>query len=157
LYAITEETKRFVAIVGSPGAVDLSVMPYQEEPVDVPLRFSIDVPAAAMGSRFVPIVFVGGIEGEDKAKAVYNRVLAQARALYERNAAYYRTLLERTARLETPDLRINTAFAWAKIGIDKGVVENPTLGTGLVAGYRTSGESERPGFAWLFGRDALWT
>ena len=34
---------------------------------------------------------------------------------------------------------------------------NPLLGTGLVAGYRTSGESERPGFAWFFGRDALWT
>src|SRR5262249_6013102 len=28
---------------------------------------------------------------------------------------------------------------------------------GLVAGFRTSGESERPGFAWMFGRDALWT
>src|SRR5439155_1434052 len=27
----------------------------------------------------------------------------------------------------------------------------------LLAGFRTSGESERPGFAWLFGRDALWT
>ena len=23
--------------------------------------------------------------------------------------------------------------------------------------FRTSGESERPGFAWMFGRDALWT
>src|SRR5256885_13640895 len=31
------------------------------------------------------------------------------------------------------------------------------LGTGLVAGYRKSGESERPGFALFFGRDALWT
>src|SRR5258707_829065 len=27
----------------------------------------------------------------------------------------------------------------------------------FVAGFRTSGESERPGFAWMFGRDALWT
>jgi glycogen debranching enzyme len=34
---------------------------------------------------------------------------------------------------------------------------NPELGTGLLAGFRTSGESERPGFAWFFGRDALWT
>ncbi len=32
-----------------------------------------------------------------------------------------------------------------------------SLGTGLVAGFRTSGDSERPGFAWFFGRDALWT
>jgi len=37
------------------------------------------------------------------------------------------------------------------------IVNNPFLGTGLVAGYRTSGESQRPGFAWFFGRDSLWT
>ena len=43
------------------------------------------------------------------------------------------------------------------MGIDKGLATNPLLGTGLVAGFRTSGESERPGFAWFFGRDALWT
>ena len=48
-------------------------------------------------------------------------------------------------------------FAWAKVGVDKGLATNPLLGTGLVAGFRTSGESERPGFAWMFGRDALWT
>ena len=31
------------------------------------------------------------------------------------------------------------------------------MGTGLIAGFRTSGESERPGFAWFFGRDSMWT
>ena len=31
------------------------------------------------------------------------------------------------------------------------------MGTGLVAGYRTSGVGQRPGFAWFFGRDSLWT
>ena len=39
----------------------------------------------------------------------------------------------------------------------QGMVTNPYLGTGLVAGYRTSGESQRPGFAWFFGRDSMWT
>src|SRR6202035_3407507 len=33
----------------------------------------------------------------------------------------------------------------------------PFLGAGLVAGYRTSGVGQRPGFAWFFGRDSLWT
>ena len=36
-------------------------------------------------------------------------------------------------------------------------MNNPFLGTGLVAGYRTSGVGQRPGFAWFFGRDSLWT
>jgi len=52
---------------------------------------------------------------------------------------------------------LNKAFQWAKVGIDKGIATNPLLGTGLLAGFRTAGESERPGFAWFFGRDALWT
>jgi glycogen debranching enzyme len=57
----------------------------------------------------------------------------------------------------TPDARLDESFSWAKVGIAKGVATNPLLGTGLVAGFRTSGESERPGFGWFFGRDALWT
>ena len=62
-----------------------------------------------------------------------------------------------TLRVETPDASLDSAFAWAKVGIDKGLATNPRLGTGLLAGFRTSGDSERPGFAWFFGRDALWT
>ncbi len=72
-------------------------------------------------------------------------------------ARHYARLLDRTVRLTTPDARLNRAFDWARIGMDKGMATNPTLGTGLVAGFRTSGNSERPGFAWFFGRDALWT
>jgi glycogen debranching enzyme len=84
-------------------------------------------------------------------------VLEGVRPLHDRTIAHYRALAERTTRIDTPVDRLDTAFTWAKIGIDKGLVSNPMLGTGLVAGYRTSGESERPGFAWFFGRDALWT
>jgi glycogen debranching enzyme len=85
------------------------------------------------------------------------RLLGSAKALYEKNVEHYRRLLAETTQVQTPDERVNDAFAWAKVGIDKGFVENPLLGRGLVAGFRTAGESERPGFAWFFGRDALWT
>jgi glycogen debranching enzyme len=157
LYTITEETKRFAAVIGSPSARELSLMPYQEEPRDLPVRFTIDVPLPAVSSHLVPIVFVGGLKGKEAAKADYQRVLASTRELYEGAVGHYRALQEQTVRVSTPDERLDAAFAWAKVGIDKGVVDNPLLGTGLVAGFRTSGESERPGFAWLFGRDALWS
>ena len=132
-------------------------MPYQEEPRDVPLRFEVAVPQDAARTHLLPIVLAGSVKGRDDAKATYDRVLANARPLYEGNVAYYRGLAERTMRIETPDARLDDAFAWAKAGIDKGLVENPLLGTGFVAGFRTSGDSERPGFAWHFGRDTLWT
>jgi hypothetical protein len=38
VYYITEESKRFVGMIGSPAARDISVMPYQEEPRDVPVQ-----------------------------------------------------------------------------------------------------------------------
>jgi glycogen debranching enzyme len=156
-YYITEETHRFVGVVGSPLSRDISVMPFQEEPRDVPIQFVMDVPLDAMKSHFIPIVIAGATEGREKAKETYDRLLANAEQLYEKNVAHYERLQNETVKVETPDERLNTAFKWAKVGIDKGVATNPMLGTGLVAGFRTSGESERPGFAWFFGRDALWT
>jgi glycogen debranching enzyme len=157
VYYITEETRRFAGVVGSPAARDVSVMPYQEEPRDVPARFSVEVPAGEMPAKFVPIVIAGSVEGRERAKAAYDRLLASVPALYEHTAAHYERLNAETLAISTPNRQLDEAFAWAKVGVDKGVVTNPLLGTGLVAGYRTSGESERPGFAWFFGRDALWT
>ncbi len=156
-YFIYEETGRYAGMVGSPAARDVSVMPYQEEPRDVPAEFRLEVPASELKSSFIPVVIAGSVKGRDDARATYARLLGSARALYEKNVEHYRRLLVETTEVSTPDARVNEAFAWAKVGIDKGFVENPLLGRGLVAGFRTAGESERPGFAWFFGRDALWT
>ncbi|MBV9923742.1 MAG: amylo-alpha-1,6-glucosidase [Acidobacteria bacterium] len=156
-YFIYEETGRYAGMVGSPAARDVSVMPYQEEPRDVPAEFRMEVPASELKSNFIPIVIAGSVKGREEARATYARLLGSARALYEQNVEHYRRLRDETTSVETPDERVNEAFAWAKVGIDKAFVENPLLGLGLVAGFRTAGESERPGFAWFFGRDALWT
>ncbi len=157
LYVISEESKRFAGVVGTPGGADLSLMPYQEEPKDVPLRLTVKLPLEAMRGRFVPIVLAGSSSGRDEARLTYDRLLSSAAELYRSNVEYYRDLGAQTVSVKTPDSRLDDAFAWAKVGIDKGLVTNPLLGTGLLAGFRTSGDSERPGFAWLFGRDALWT
>jgi glycogen debranching enzyme len=156
LYTLGEETNRFVGMIGSPLARDVSVMPYQEEPRDVPVRFVIDATPDVAKSRFIPIIIAGSVEGRAKARASYDKLLASAQSLYEDNVNNYSRLQE-TTTVETPDEGLNTAFEWAKVGVDKGMATNPQLGSGLLAGFRTSGESERPGFAWFFGRDALWT
>ncbi len=156
-YFIGEEMQKYYGIVGSPTARDVSLMPYQEEPQDVPARYQIQISPETARQNFIPIVIAGSTDGRKKAEDNYNKLLANALPLYENNVAYYENLLENTTEVTTPDDRLNTAFAWAKIGVDKGMATNPFLGTGLLAGFRTSGDSERPGFAWFFGRDAMWT
>jgi glycogen debranching enzyme len=181
-YDITEESGKLAAIIAAPGARDLGVMPYQEEPRDVPVSFTFD-PTRYDAARQLPAVIIAGsVEGREQARAVVRRVLAGADAgaparagaaaaaagasahagvgiasLYGTTVDHYRELLDTTLDVDTPDDRLDRAFTWAKVGIDKGLATNPTLGTGLLAGFRTSGDSERPGFAWFFGRDAMWT
>ncbi len=158
VYYISEETKRYVGIIGSPAAREASVMPYQEEPRDVPASLLIEAPSTeAQRAQFIPIIIAGATRGRGEARAIYDKLLGAAQSLYEKNVSYYERFQNETLAIKTPDERLDEAFRWAKVGIDKGMVTNPLLGSGLVAGYRTSGESERPGFAWFFGRDALWT
>src|SRR2546426_2624897 len=156
-YPLAEESGGYAGLIGCPSALDVSLMPYQEEPRDVPNRFIIDLTADTLKDRRIPIVIAGSVEGRAAAKAAYDRVLGSVQMLYDRTATHYAELDRDTIAVETPDERLNTAFQWAKVGIDKGLATNPLLGTGLVAGFRSSGESERPGYAWFFGRDALWT
>lgn len=157
VYYITEETQKFVGLIGSPAAKDVSVMPYQEEPRDEPASFRLEFSPDEARANFIPVVIAGSVEGRVKAKATYDKLLADAPRLYEKNVDYYRQLSLNTTRIVTPDKRLDESFAWAKIGVDKGFATNPYLGTGLLAGFRASGASERAGFAWFFGRDALWT
>src|SRR6202030_2181564 len=77
--------------------------------------------------------------------------------LLKESADYYVNYLRDTVSLTLPDEQLQQAYDWSRISELQGMVSNPFLGTGLVAGYRTSGESARPGFAWFFGRDSLWT
>jgi glycogen debranching enzyme len=164
-YELSEESGTFAGIVGVPSGVDRSVMPYQEEPRDVPFQFAVEITPERAREALFPIVVTGAMDNPASslgtsraaARAAYSRVASSIQPPYQRTVEHYRQLLESGTRVTTPDVRINAAFDWARVGMDKGFATNPTLGTGLVAGFRTSGNSERPGFAWFFGRDALWT
>ena len=126
----------------------------------MPVRFVVDGAAGRERARtYVPIVIAGSVEGRDEAKATYDRLLAHGpRALREERRLLPRASQERTVRVETPDdAARHRASPGPRSASTRAWPTNPLLGTGLVAGFRTSGESERPGFAWMFGRDALWT
>jgi hypothetical protein len=126
VYEISEDSGRFAGFVGIPGGTDQSVMPYQEEPRDLPNEFAIDVEVDRARRELIPIVVTAAMEGRAAAQATYTRVLRNVEALYRGTAAHYRRVLDDGVSLDTPDRRLDRAFDWARVGMDKGFATNPS-------------------------------
>ena len=152
-FVISESRWKFGAMIGSPIAVQYSSGPAHRLP-DNPTQFKIEIDPKVAYQYFVPIVIAGGVDGMEKVRETYEELLTSVTELYQENVSYYRRLREELLSVETPNKELNLAFEWSKVAIDKGFACNPWLGCGMVAGFGTSGRSERPGFAWFFGGDA---
>jgi len=150
-----EEQKKFSAFVGSPTAME----PHSEFQTNYSesQETSFRLGPTAKGKESKVIVIAGSMEGRAAAEKIYQHLTTFYAELLKESAKYYQDYLLRTVSLELPDTQIQQAYDWARVSEMQGMVTNPFLGTGLVAGYRTSGESQRPGFAWFFGRDSFWT
>jgi glycogen debranching enzyme len=150
-----EEQKKFSAFVGSPSATE----PHSEFQTNYSesQETSFQLGATAKGKESKLIVIAGSMEGRPAAEKTYQRLTSAYAELLKESAKYYQDYLRRTVSVELPDAQIQQAYDWSRVSVLQGMVTNPFLGTGLVAGYRTSGESQRPGFAWYFGRDSEWT
>jgi glycogen debranching enzyme len=107
------------------------------------------------GERWLALA--GSVHSRDEALAIYKRLIAAGSKVLVDADAYYRSYLERTVALELPDAMLQRAYDWARVSLVKGMVDNPLMGRGLVAGYGLSKGGYRPGFAWFFGRDAFWS
>jgi glycogen debranching enzyme len=153
-YVIGEGSGKNAALVGSPLALTPPEQPAHNLP-DAPSQFSIRITPEDAARGLIPIVITASVEKLDPAKKTYAKLLASAERLYRESAAHYRTLREAKTSLETPDRRLDLAFEWAKVALDKGFVCNPHLGCGLIAGLGPSGTTERPGFGWFFGGDTF--
>jgi GH15 family glucan-1,4-alpha-glucosidase len=154
-FYLGEETKKFAAFVGSPTAIEDRreyQTNYSESSVN---SFRMGVTNKGRESKL--IVVAASLDGRPQAEAAYKKLSASYADLLRASAEYYKKYLNDTVSLELPDAQIQQAYDWSRVSMVQGVVNNPFLGTGLVAGYRTSGESQRPGFAWFFGRDSMWT
>jgi glycogen debranching enzyme len=150
-----EEQKKFAALVGSPtGAEDRAEYQtnYSESSTN-----SFRLGITQKGRERKVIVIAGSVNGAAEVEATYRHLSSDYEALLRDDSAYYRNYLSQTVSVAFPDAQLQQAYDWARVSLLQGLVTNPFLGTGLVAGYRTSGESQRPGFAWYFGRDSFWT
>ncbi len=150
-----EEQKKFSALVGSPTAAEPRAefqTNYSESQ-----ESSFRLGPTAKGKERKLIVIAGSMEGPAAAEKTYRHLTADYADLLKESTQYYRNFLAQTVTLDLPDEQIQRAYDWSRVSMLQGMVTNPFLGTGLVAGYRTSGVSQRPGFAWFFGRDSFWT
>ena len=150
-----EELRKFSALVGSPAAT----VPHAEFQTNYSESHesSFRLGPTAKGKERKVIVVAGSLEGRAAAEKTYEHLTTSYADLLQESAEYYRDYLGKTVSVELPDAQIQRAYDWSRVSVLQGLVNNPYLGTGLVAGYRTSGESQRPGFAWFFGRDSFWT
>ena len=154
-FYLGEETRKFAAFVGSPSATEERAeyqTNYSESAVN-----SFRLGVTNKGKDIKLIVLAGSLDGRSQAEATYKKLAANSAELLRASAEYYKKYLNETVSVELPDAQIQQAYDWSRVSMVQGLVNNPFLGTGLVAGYRTSGESQRPGFAWFFGRDSFWT
>ncbi len=87
--------------------------------------------------------------------ATYRDTVEQYSKLIEDSDRYWHEFDSRTVRVETPVPELNHAYEWARYAMEKGWACNDGVGCGLIAGWGPSGSSERPGFGWYFGGDAL--
>ncbi len=93
----------------------------------------------------------------DRSLRAANRA---ATAVLARSGATDRLLSEQLS-FDAPDPLVTQAVEWAKVRLASYLVETPGIGRSLVAGYWASDDGwfghGRPGYAWYFGRDAVWT
>jgi glycogen debranching enzyme len=150
-----EEQRKFSALVGSPTATE----PHSEFQTNYSesQESSFRLGSTTRGKERKWIVIAGSLEGRAAAEKTYEHLTSAHADLLRESADHYRDYLGKTVSVDLPDEQIQQAYDWARVSVLQGLVNNPYLGTGLVAGYRTSGESQRPGFAWFFGRDSFWT
>jgi glycogen debranching enzyme len=154
-FAFGEESRKFAALVGSPSGEDAHLAYETNYSSSTENSFRLGV--TQKGKETKALVIAASVAGQAETQKIYQHLLTSYEDSIRASADYYRTYLDRTVSLELPDAALQQAYDWARISTIQGLVDNPYLRAGLVAGYRTSGVSQRPGFAWFFGRDSLWT
>ena len=154
-FGFGEESKKFAAVIGSPTGREPRLeyeANYSSEHEE-----SLKLGATTKGRETRILAIAGSIHGQAEAEVAYKKLIGSYEALEKESASYYAEYLKKTMGVDLPDEQLQAAYDWSRVSLVQGMVVNPTMGTGLVAGYRTSGESQRPGFAWFFGRDAFWS
>ncbi len=111
------------------------------------------------------IVIAASCEGYDTTRQYFEQAIMNPAAVYERALQHNSNILTDRLMVTTPDKEFNTGYRWSVVATDRFMVRTPGMGRALVAGYATTRSgwngghqvNGRPGYAWYFGRDAVWS
>ena len=154
-YILHTDNDSVSGAIGIPGAMPGILAPYQERPRTWPVELKLTFDPKTQSRQFFPLLMTaGGKPAEVAAKLLdLNKTWAPK---YAQTADYYAHFFDHRLTAETPDAAFDLAMRWAELSIDQAQVRFHSE-TGLVAGYYSSADSARPGFAWFFGRDTLFS
>jgi len=144
----------YAAFFGSPDAELLSREYESDYHSTRTTRFTL---GTVKGKAERLMAVAASMKSDAEAMAAYRRLIADAGQLQTETEQFYRDYLAKGVQLDLPDPMLQQAYDWSRVSMRKGLVDNPFLGKGLVAGYGPSKGGYRPGYSWFFGRDSFWT
>jgi glycogen debranching enzyme len=135
-------------------------VPTDEKVVTTALRMSL-----ASGSPGCSIALAGSAKSVGDAVGVFRAAMEKAPELYAEQVRNYRRLFSKSLQLATPDEELNKSYRWSIAGTERLFTDTPDQGSSFLAGlgFSSAGwdggqkRSGRPGYAWYFGRDCVWT
>jgi len=147
-------------IADSPHASAPALLPIENDN-GVRFRAVYEVPA----QQTLRILFSASNQGRDEAVSAFKALAELGQERYDASVDYYNRLFKETTVFHSPDSLFNASYLWKLVAIDRFFVETPPYGTAMFAGMGTTERgwggnhriSGRPGYAWYFGRDAVWS
>lgn len=159
-FLIHDERKLFTAILGVNNAID----DYEIKIVDDYTKCGNIFFELNNNSNF-DVVISASNETANKTIQYYLSAFQNPFKIYSESKKHFDYQLKNYLTLKTPNQDFNEGYNWALIGTKKFIVNTPTIGKSLVAGYSTTAKgwngghkiNGRPGYAWYFGRDGVWS
>src|SRR4029077_12449322 len=118
-FVLGEETKKFVALVGSPTATE-ERREYQTNYSEYSVN-SFRLGVTNKGKDTKLIVMAGSLDGRPQAEVTYKKLATGYADLLRASAEYYSKYLNDTLSVELPDAQIQQAYDWSRISMLQGI------------------------------------
>ena len=114
---LSEPTKRFSALVGSPLAVSSTAVGYRsylsdEHPEEI---IELQVSPQEAEHFYVPILIAGGIQGRFDAASTYQHLLDDLPQMYAESVRHYEELDAQGTYFQTPVRDVNESLRWSRV------------------------------------------